>query len=66
MSGPVYTLAAVDGAGVPWDIATFGDRLDAAIHALNGKQASSNPSQIHYMVYDADDPERGYFTEAAL
>lgn len=39
------------------DIAEFGDDKDAAVAALNEYRAKGTP---RYMVFDADDPERGY------
>lgn len=54
-----YTVMYAHYCGNTWDVSTHGTDLPAAIEAAE---------KIHNVpfvgVYDADDPERGYFTDA--
>lgn len=61
MSAPDYTLAVVYRDGVPVDVQSYGTDKAAALERLAQRRHNENPHHEHWMVYDADDPERGYF-----
>lgn len=61
MSPAEYTLGFVRPDGNTHDFDSFGNDRDFALAALRVKREQANPNRIHWFVYDADDPERGYF-----
>ena len=61
-----YTLAVVHRDGVPQDVWQYGTDLSSALRELAKCQAHSNFHHECWMVYDADDPERGYFDQDDL
>lgn len=61
MSPADYRLGFVHRDGNMHDSQHFGLELDAALTALAEKREWTNPWNVHWYVYDADDPERGYF-----
>jgi hypothetical protein len=58
---PVYILAVVYRDGNPVDVQEFGPDQTAALEELHQRRLNENPYWEHWMVYDGDDPERGYF-----
>ena len=56
-----YTLAVVYRDGVPQDVRQYGTNLASALRKLAKCQAHSNFHNECWMVYDADDPEAGYY-----
>ena len=56
-----YTLAVVYRDGVPRDIQTFGIDKGAGLRRLQDVRHNANPHREHFMLYDANDEERGYF-----
>jgi hypothetical protein len=58
---PIYTVAVVYRDGNPRDVSEHGTDLAAALRAKVEYERGSSRHHEHWMVYDADDPERGYF-----
>jgi hypothetical protein len=56
-----YTLAVVYPDGNPRDVESFGEDLSAATIELERRRAADGERASHWMIYDADDGERGYF-----
>jgi len=56
-----YTLAVVYRDGNPIDVQSYGTDKGEALDRLRHRRLNSSLHQEHWMVYDADDPERGYF-----
>jgi hypothetical protein len=59
-----YTLAVVYRDGNPIDVESFGADKDSALGRLRQRRFNENRHHEHWMVFDADDPERGYFDPA--
>lgn len=52
-----YVVSGVDGAGAPWEIAYCATPVDA-LAVLDSLAPSRG---VHYMAWDEQDPEAGYF-----
>ena len=61
-----YTLAVVHRDGVPQDVRQYGTDLSSAYRDLAKRRDRSDRHYECWMVYDADDPERGYFYQDDL
>jgi hypothetical protein len=58
-----YTVSVVYRDGVPRDISEHGPDLSSALYTKRQNERGKNPHHEHWMVFDANDPERGYFDE---
>ena len=56
-----YTLAVVYHDGVPYDVRQYGTDLSSAYWDLAKRRDHSDRHYECWMVYDADDPEAGYY-----
>ena len=56
-----YTLAVVYHDGVPYDVRQYGTDLSSACRDLAKRRDHSDLHYECWMVYDADDPEAGYY-----
>ena len=56
-----YTLAVVYHDGVPYDVRQYGTDLSSAYRDLAKRRDHSDLHYECWMVYDADDPEAGYY-----
>ena len=56
-----YTLAVVYHDGVPYDVRQYGTDLSSAYRDLAKRRDHSDRHYECWMVYDADDPEAGYY-----
>src|ERR1700685_3253115 len=56
-----YTLAVVYRDGNPIDVENFGTDKHAALARLREERDAGDAFREHWVVYDSDDPERGYF-----
>lgn len=64
-----YTLSVVYPDGNPVKKACFGGDLRAAVEAMERRQEASGPTRTsgaHWMVWDAEDGEAGYFDRGDL
>jgi hypothetical protein len=58
---PDYTLSVVYPDGNPEEKASFGEDLQAAVEAMERRQALSDRRVAHWMVWDAENGDEGYF-----
>lgn len=58
-----YTVSVVYRDGNPRDVSEHGPDLRGALQSRLEHETGTSPYHEHWMVYDADDPERGYFDE---
>ena len=56
-----YTLGFVQRDGNMHDDRSFGLDLIGALGLCMERREASNRHHIHWYIYDADDPEQGYF-----